>query len=350
MIREKISKMQLPNSSIINKKWNFFNNKITKIKRKYCPRKKINITNSTIFNTTCSEIHKELKQIAQQIKNIKKEKNISLNNNLKTKLTQLSLDISSTPKIMSSLKTLQQLTHKQLSIELNIYKKEKIKEAIENRITLLSTKPKFLINNILEHKNPKASFTKIIDPNKSELIFNPSEIKDKITKHYEEVFHIRSINHQLLQKWNTHYMPITTIDEKWYSSLLNPITESEISITISQLPNNKAPGPSGITYKFIKETSKEITPHLKNIFNNILENKTFPTKWKQHNIYPISKKPIWSYNIKKTRPIALIDSFRKIFTKIITNRLNNILSKHPYFLTITLQDSQTKALLNLYKY
>src|SRR3954470_17858771 len=61
MIREKISEMQLPNSSITNKKWNFFNNKITKIKRKYCPQKKIIITNSTIFNTTCSEIHKELK-------------------------------------------------------------------------------------------------------------------------------------------------------------------------------------------------------------------------------------------------------------------------------------------------
>src|SRR3954469_3241619 len=145
MIREKISKMQLPNSSIINKKWNFFNNKITKIKRKYCPRKKIILTNSTIFNTTCSEIHKELKQIAQQLKNIKKEKNISLSNNLKTKLTQLSLDISSTPKIMSSLKTLQQLTHKQLSIELNIYKKEKIKRQSKTELLSFQQNPNFLL-------------------------------------------------------------------------------------------------------------------------------------------------------------------------------------------------------------
>ena len=44
----------------------------------------------------------------------------------------------------------------------------------------------------------------------------------------------------------------------------------------------------------------------------------------QH-IFPISKKIAWKYNIEETQPIALLDTYRKIFTKILTNRLSKIL-------------------------
>ena len=46
-------------------------------------------------------------------------------------------------------------------------------------------------------------------------------------------------------------------------------------------------------------------------------------------IYLISKKPVFTGQLNYTCPISLIEHTRKIFTKIITNRLSNICSSYP---------------------
>src|SRR4051812_42925363 len=45
-------------------------------------------------------------------------------------------------------------------------------------------------------------------------------------------------------------------------------------------------------------------------------------------LFPIPKPKEWDCNITNTRPIVLLETFRKLFIKLITNRLNNILSSH----------------------
>ena len=193
-----------------------------------------------------------------------------------------------------------------------------------------------MIKNILQHKNPPATFNKLIEPDKSELISDPKDILSKIEQHYKYILRPRIIDHTLLEKWKNDYLPLTHINNNWYNDLLKPINQEEILNTISNLPNHKAPGPSGISYDLIKGIANEITPFLTSIFNEILTTQQIPKNWKNYNIFSISKKSTWNYNIKETRPIALTDSFRKIFTKILTNRLstilssNNILSKSNY--------------------
>ena len=185
-----------------------------------------------------------------------------------------------------------------------------------------------MIKNILQYKNPLANFNKLIKPDKSKLISDPQDILHKIEEHYKYILRPRNINTTLLEKWEKHYTPLSHIKEDWYNNLLKPITHQEISDIISKLPNQKAPGPSGISYDLIKPSSEELIPLLLPIFNEILLTQNIPKNWKNYNIFPISKKPNWNFNIKETRPIALTDSFRKIFTKILTNRLNLILSSN----------------------
>ena len=131
-----------------------------------------------------------------------------------------------------------------------------------------------------------------------------------------------------MDQWKEQYNPKINIQESWYSNLLVPITIQEIRETIENLPTKKTPGPSNISYEFIKYTTKSLLPYLHHLFNSILTGKKVPQWWKSYNIFPISKKLLWQFNIKETRPIALLDSFRKIFTKILTKRLSNILTKH----------------------
>ncbi|CAG8835131.1 16107_t:CDS:1, partial [Racocetra persica] len=78
-------------------------------------------------------------------------------------------------------------------------------------------------------------------------------------------------------------------------------------------------------------------------------------------INPISKKPVFSGQLNHTRPITLLEYARKIFTKIIIYRLNQIMGRYPilnpqnfvalpyslttqpiYILTNILQEAQTQ--------
>ena len=49
-----------------------------------------------------------------------------------------------------------------------------------------------------------------------------------------------------------------------------------------------------------------------------------PKKWKIVQVYPIPKDVDWEYNLNNIRPIALIKTFRKLVTKVITKRLAKI--------------------------
>ena len=65
------------------------------------------------------------------------------------------------------------------------------------------------------------------------------------------------------------------------------------------------------------------------LLNQCLQTNTIPKQWKNSRIYPISKKPTFDGNLNNTRPISLIEHTKKLYTKILTNRLNKVLSTHP---------------------
>ena len=60
------------------------------------------------------------------------------------------------------------------------------------------------------------------------------------------------------------------IDSNWYTSLTDPITESELIETISKLPNNKACGPTGISYEMIKHSGNSCITALIALFNRCI--------------------------------------------------------------------------------
>ena len=60
------------------------------------------------------------------------------------------------------------------------------------------------------------------------------------------------------------------------------------------------------------------------LFNKILLEERTPNEWKRANIIPIPKTSDWEKNIDKTRPITLMETLRKIFSKAMTNRVEKI--------------------------
>src|SRR5437764_11443993 len=57
------------------------------------------------------------------------------------------------------------------------------------------------------------------------------------------------------------------------------------------------------------------------LLNRCLTSQLIPKQWKEDYIFPISKKPVFDGNLHNTRPISLIEYIKKLYTKILTNRL-----------------------------
>lgn len=111
--------------------------------------------------------------------------------------------------------------------------------------------------------------------------------------------------------------------------VLFPTTSNEISHIIKNM-KNKSPGPDGISMKTIKELAPLITLTLSKIFNLCFDQGTFPDELKVAKITPIFKTgdPLHPTNY---RPISVINSFAKIFEKLIETRLTKFFEKYKIF-------------------
>ena len=110
-------------------------------------------------------------------------------------------------------------------------------------------------------------------------------------------------------------------------NLIKPIDISEIKFAIENMENDKSPGIDRIPIEFYKEFFPIIKNDLKYIFNKVLFNlQTTPKTWNQAIITLIPKKTENLEELKYWRPISLLCTDYKILTKILSNRIKEILA------------------------
>jgi hypothetical protein len=205
-----------------------------------------------------------------------------------------------------------------------------IKQFIQKRESYLEDNKKAMIRSILNRPTRHINLEKLIvhDPDPT-IITDAQTIQDTVKKHYENWTTRR--NPQPISnfpEWQQEYQPKTQILTEWYQKMLTPITTEELLQTIHTRSNQSAPGPSGIPYIAFKKLTITNIKHLCQLFNGILNTGHIPLEWKQGSIYPIPKNRDWEYNINITRPITLLETARKIFTKIINDRLASTFSTY----------------------
>ena len=106
-------------------------------------------------------------------------------------------------------------------------------------------------------------------------------------------------------------------------------TTENIFQAIKDAPKGSSPGPDRITY----ETLKILPDHYKNLlpqfFNEILNNRSIPPSWRTSTttLIPKTGSPL---ELKNYRPIALLDTTYKIFTKILARYTTETLEHSNY--------------------
>ena len=116
------------------------------------------------------------------------------------------------------------------------------------------------------------------------------------------------------------------ISENQNQILTKPVEISEIKLATENMENDKSPGIDGIPVEFYKEFYQIVKKDLQKIFNNVLFTlETTPTTWNQTIITLIPKQTENLDSLKYWRPISLLCTDYKILTKILANRLKQII-------------------------
>ncbi|GES83764.1 ribonuclease H-like domain-containing protein [Rhizophagus clarus] len=240
--------------------------------------------------------------------------------------------------ITYNLTLLKSLLNDAFNKESSKWQLNQINNAITAREHNYKLSPTKLLNSILERTPNKINLEKIIihDPNTSDttLVTNPKTIEKETIQHFQTVGNTTnnitipnySNIHDLPPSWQEIYQPKET-PESERNAMLSPISQEELAAIIKDLPNNKAAGPNGLIYEIWKKFPKNHYDLIINLFNDILKLETIPSRWQEALLYPIPKPEYWNCDLSKTRPIILLDTLRKIFTKVLTQRLQRYLTK-----------------------
>ena len=158
------------------------------------------------------------------------------------------------------------------------------------------------------------------------LVTDPEAVKCGIAAHFKEQFRKRkTCLEEMTEEWMKIYAPREWIDAAWYEEVEGKIKEEEWEETLRELKIGTAPGISGISYILIKRARKEAQKVFRTFADICLNLGEVPEKWKLAQIYPIPKDIEWEYSLNNIRPIALIETFRKVVTKVLTKRLTKVL-------------------------
>ena len=221
-------------------------------------------------------------------------------------------------------KEIRKLTKKARYHQRSLQQHQKIQEAIEMRASSFETNKRKTLNSALERYSTDAAFDHLIY--QDEIITKPQEILNTTDQIMTQWTRKRNTKPIPPGKWDRQYHKQP--QHSYFDQLMEPITTSEMLDTLSQLPNNKSPGPSKIPNEFWKKGPPELLEQLRSLLNRCIEQTDTPQEWKQALIILIPKRNDWGGDLTNMRPITLIETARKILTKILTNRISTTCSNY----------------------
>ena len=143
--------------------------------------------------------------------------------------------------------------------------------------------------------------------------------------YYKDLFSGNDIQQRVADLFLAGIVPNPSLNALMWSLLL-PIEDDEIRDVIYSFNNLRSPGPDGLSIEFYKIMYPTIKKELKLLLNSYMRNGRMLSKFKAGIIKLIPKGPPHN-EIENFRPISLLNCDYKIFTKILSNRLQPILQE-----------------------
>lgn len=168
--------------------------------------------------------------------------------------------------------------------------------------------------------------------NPSLLCQTPDQLEDAVTCFYQELFQAEPID---LNKVDSllESIPEGFNSQSEHRTLLKPITLDEIRAALKRCPSKSAPGMDGLPYQILQliAHNKLLAPLFVTVYNEALFQQRLPISWTDTCMTLLPKKGDLT-SLSNWRPISLINTDAKTFTRILNSRLmlslNHKISSH----------------------
>ena len=158
-----------------------------------------------------------------------------------------------------------------------------------------------------------------------EEVFRIDEILQVAENYYKNLFSGGDIDQSVVDLFLSVIEPKESC-QRLMLALLLPIQDDEIWEVIMYLKKLKAPGPDGFSIEFYRAMFPVIKNELNRLLNFFMNRGRMLSKFKA-GIIKFKPKTTPYNEIKNYRPITLLNTDYKIFTKILSNRLQPILKE-----------------------
>jgi hypothetical protein len=164
------------------------------------------------------------------------------------------------------------------------------------------------------------------------------EIREGIVDFYQDLYSER-------EQWRPFLggVDFSSIEVEEETHLERPFSEEEVVIALNQISGEKAPGPDGFTLAFFHHCWDVVKKEVLDSLQEFYVHETFERSLNSTFLVLIPKK-VGASDVKEFRPISLTGSIYKIISKVLANRLREVLgllspSQNAFIQSRQIQDS-----------
>jgi hypothetical protein len=186
--------------------------------------------------------------------------------------------------------------------------------------------------NSLKQKLRKRHIPGLLDPTTGLLSETPEDMIQTATDFYSWLYTPDPSDQQATDQLLCHLTSITPLQQQDNEGLLAPLDEDTLDRMLKHTPKFRSPGKDGLPFELypILLAHSDIRALFLSVVNDALAHGLFPTTWLETIMILLFKKGDASL-LANWRPLSLINSDAKLFTKLLTNRLRPLLPQliHP---------------------
>ena len=197
---------------------------------------------------------------------------------------------------------------------------------LEKVMTSLAIRTQTKWQDLGERCQTKRNIIRLRCPATQTYVTDPTGLCRVSRAFYSKLYTPDPVDEEAIQELIDSLPNLAKVDREAAKGLCEKISDEEIRNALDLCPSAKAPGLDGFPFEILRVlcSHQGFFALFSKVLNNALEKADIPESW-QHTMMILLHKKGDAADLGNWRPLSLINSDAKVFTKIITLRLQGVM-------------------------